>query len=476
MATRRSGWNELRRLLDSVAAPWCVVGAQRRIVWCNQALARAVELESDDLVNRECRYHTPDDTSRAQAIAAALCPPPELDPRHATSNDVSWLATSGIEVRYRATFAPLVESSNVLSSEDDGGVPPDAFPVFVTLHGPLSRPTGDDRSSESILMVDDPSPAALHDQVRSFRLTWGRRYHVDRLVGTSCHAQRIREQVEMASDAKGAVLIVGPEGSGRRHIARAIHYSRGESRAGRLIHLSATALSPDALQSAVKGLTATVDSRQRQPVATLLLADVDQLPDDLQLQLETLLAGRHAGMRLIATAKQPLDQLVGESRFRRRLALRLAVLSIELPSLGERREDVPLMAQLFVEEFNAQQDKQFGGFEEAALDQLAAYPWPGEVAELRGVVVEACRQSTSPLIPASDLPRKIAHGLAAAARPSEKQESIQLDDFLARIESEVVLRAMHQARGNKSKAATLLGMTRPRLYRRLVQLGLESDA
>ncbi len=476
MATRRSGWNELRRLLDSVAVPWMVVSAQRRIVWCNQALAHATELEPDDLIHRECCYHTPDGAVRADAVAAALCPPPDLDRCSTTSTVVAWLTSSGVEVRYHATFAPLVDSPLLPPTQGNEKAPSDEFPVFVTLHGPLSRSADDEQSPESILLADDPLPAELHDQVRSFQLTWGRRYHVDRLVGSSCCAQRIREQVEMASGGKGPVLLVGREGSGRRHIARAIHYSQHDSHAGRLIHLSATALSDETLHSAVHGLSATADSQPRHARATLLLAEVNMLPEDLQLQLETLLEGQHAGMRLITTARSPLGELVRAGSFRRRLALRLDALTIELPPLGERREDIPLMAQMFVEEFNAQEDKQLGGFEHDALDQLAAYPWPGEIEELRGVVFEACRQSASPLVAASDLPRKIAHGLAASARPPEAEETIQLDEFLAQIESEVVRRALHQAKGNKSKAATLLGLTRPRLYRRLVQLGLESES
>jgi len=476
MATRRSGWNELRRLLDTVAVPWFVVDAHRHIVWCNHALTRATELGQDELVHRECRYHTPEGTSRADAIAAALCPPPELDRGSTTTTVVTWLSSSGDEVRYHATFAPLVDTLVASSSETCESMQSAGFLVVVTLHGPLSGFSGDEQTPDAVLLADDPSPSALHNQVRTFRLAWGRRYHVDRLIGSSCHARRIREQVEMASDGKGAVLIVGPEGSGRRHIARAIHYSRGDSRAGRLVHLSATALSPDTLNSAVRGLSAAVDSNSRPSMATLLLAQVDRLPDDLQLQLETLLEDQHPGVRLISTATGRLDQRARDGRFRWRLAMRLDALTIELPPFRERREDIAPIAQLFVEEFNALEDKQLGGFQQEALDQLAAYGWPGEIGELRDVVFEACRRAAAPLIAESDLPRKVAHGVIASTPPREAEETIVLDEFLAQIESEIVRRALYQAKGNKSKAAALLGLTRPRLYRRLVQLGLQDDA
>lgn len=473
MATRRSGWNELRRLFDSVAVPWFVVGADRRIVWCNQALAQAAELDADELVNRTCRYHTPETNSRPDAIAAALCPPPDFNPQESTVVIVAWRNTAGEELRYQATFTSLVDPTPPPQQAGKSNPIEEVAAVLVRLRGPLQHAAGVAKTPEAILLADDPSSAELHQQVRSFRLTWSRRYQVDRLIGGSPQVQRIREQVEMASASMASVLIVGPEGSGRRHLARSIHYSQGDSRAGRLIHLSATTLAPDALPAAVHGLSAHSSSDQSSTVATLLLTDVDQLPENTQLQLETLLETPHPGLRLITTATRPLTQLVSEGGFRRNLALRLDSLSIELPSLQERVEDIPLLAQLFAEEFNAQEEKQLGGFEPGALDQLATYPWPGEVEELRSVVFEACHQASSPLIAAADLPRKIAHGKAASERPAATEEAIQLDEFLAEIESEIVRRALHQAKGNKSKAAALLGLTRPRLYRRLVQLGLE---
>jgi DNA-binding NtrC family response regulator len=130
---------------------------------------------------------------------------------------------------------------------------------------------------------------------------------------------------------------------------------------------------------------------------------------------------------------------------------------------------------LFLEEVNLRRGKQVGGFSPEALDVLADYSWPGNVDELIDVVSSAHERCEGTEIGLRDLPHKIHLAADSAVHPRRPEETIVLDEFLARIERELLNRAMVQAKGNKSKAARLLGLTRPRLYRRLVQLGLEPD-
>ncbi len=132
-----------------------------------------------------------------------------------------------------------------------------------------------------------------------------------------------------------------------------------------------------------------------------------------------------------------------------------------------------MIAQLFVEENNSQGGKQIAGFTAEALDSLDAYPWPGNLDELVEVVREAHEQAEGPEITPRELPAQIHLAARAAAHPRRAEATIVLDEFLGRVERELLQRALARAKGNKAKAARLLGMTRPRLYRRLVQLGLE---
>jgi DNA-binding NtrC family response regulator len=141
--------------------------------------------------------------------------------------------------------------------------------------------------------------------------------------------------------------------------------------------------------------------------------------------------------------------------------------------LAQRREDLPMLAQLFVEEANVRSTKQVAGFSSEAMDRLDAYPWPGNIDELAQMVAQAHERAEGPQITPGDLPERIHLAAAAAAHPRRPEETIVLDEFLGRVERELIRRALARAKGNKTKAAKLLGMTRPRLYRRLVQLGLE---
>jgi DNA-binding NtrC family response regulator len=151
----------------------------------------------------------------------------------------------------------------------------------------------------------------------------------------------------------------------------------------------------------------------------------------------------------------------------------LSTLVIELPSLATRLDDLPLVAQAILEETNAAGYRQLAGFAPEALDQLAAYSWPGNIDELAAVIRETHEKARGSEITVHDLPKRIHWAFDAAAHPPRSEESIVLGDFLDRVERELIARAMRRAKGNKSRAAKLLGLTRPRLYRRLVQLGLE---
>ena len=153
----------------------------------------------------------------------------------------------------------------------------------------------------------------------------------------------------------------------------------------------------------------------------------------------------------------------------------VSTITIELPPLANRLEDLPVLAQYFLEACNHGSGKQVGSFRSDALDLLALYSWPGELDQLRETIAAAHRAATSHEISAADLPTIVHHASGAAKRSRREPERIVLDELLASIEKEAIVRALAQAGGNKSEAAALLGMTRPRLYRRLVQLGLAGE-
>ena len=194
---------------------------------------------------------------------------------------------------------------------------------------------------------------------------------------------------------------------------------------------------------------------------TLLLCDADQLSAESQAALAAILPAAKCPLRLISTAATPLVDLPPRGLYREDLAAMLSTITIELPPLAKRRDDLPLLAQALLEEQNARSGKQLGGFSSEAIDRLCAYAWPGNVAELAQVVAESHARASARLIARDDLPERLRLAAEAAARPRRKEEPIQLDEFVARIERELIRRALARAKGNKTKAARLLGLNRP---------------
>ena len=212
----------------------------------------------------------------------------------------------------------------------------------------------------------------------------------------------------------------------------------------------------------------------RQP-ATLFLSDVDQLEAEVQEPFARLLT-RLGPLRIVSSSRESLAALAQGAEVSRGPVLALATVEIRLPPLAERLEDLPLVAQMFVEECNRHGKKQIAGLGRGArpVGRLPLACEPARAGRSRhGRPQDAAE---GPYIMPNDLPAKIQIALDAAARPRKREQTIVLEKFLAEIEEELIRRALARAKGNKTKAARLLGMTRPRLYRRLVQLGLaEAD-
>ena len=152
-------------------------------------------------------------------------------------------------------------------------------------------------------------------------------------------------------------------------------------------------------------------------------------------------------------------------------------ITIPVPPLRERTDELPLISQQLLEAHNRDQNRQVTGFAAEVLEAFRKYNWPGNVAELRSVIEEARAASKSSTIQASDLPYWFRAGIDAQAfGPSAAPQPRPLAPYLAEVETEQIRRALEQARNNKSLAAELLGLTRARLYRRMEALGIEDRA
>ncbi len=383
----------------------------------------------------------------------------------------------------------------------------------------------------------DEESRRLHEQLRRYQLRLAGRYPLNRLVGESPQMQRVRRQVKLAGESQVATLIVGPRGAGRETVARAIHYFQHRTASRALVPLDGTTLTPELLADALQSLSqnssalgssggsgfletgsalgsnqpgsnqpgsnqpgsnqpgsnqpgltqsgstqlgsaganqtaATAAARSVPGIPGILVSDIDELSLPAQRLLVGLFQQSPGAVRLLATARAVPGEGTSAEMLPE-LENLLTTLVISLPALPERREDIPLLAQSFVEEFNAAGGKQLSRCSPEALDLLFNHPWTGDVQELSEVLQEAHSMAIGPPIEASDLPKRIHYARQAAVRGLQPPDSIDLAHLLSKIETALIRRAFEFASGNKTKAAELLGLNRPRLYRRLEQLGLD---
>jgi transcriptional regulator with PAS, ATPase and Fis domain len=452
MSLTRYTATDLARFLDGGLAPVYVLDEDRRIIFCNAACASWLGLSVDALLGQQCNYHAPEQThdgSSAEPYVAGLCPPPQVFSGRATAALVTCTRADGRAVHRRGQFLPLARG------EDESS------PVIAVLE--LADCTAD------APQPDGESSERLHEQVRQFRQKMAGRFTPDRLIGNHPLIVRARTQIAAAAKSGASTLIVGPTGSGKDHAAKAIHYHQAAP--GLLVPLDCALLEPNVLVSSLRTLVSRRGSRPAN--STLLLENVGAMPPAVQAELLETLQADTLQMRLVATSSTSLAERITEGLLSPELVYALSTLVIELPPLAQRTEDLPLLVQSLVEEQNGKTFRQIGGFSSEALDQLAAYPWPGNLDELAAVVAEIHEKAQGSEVSVRDLPKAIHWGAEAAAHPPRVDEAIVLEEFLGRVEKELIARAMRRAKGNKSKAAKLLGLTRPRLYRRLVQLGLE---
>ncbi len=457
MPRTRSVRTTLMELFDSASVPVYVLDEQRQIVYCNPACAAWVGATVDALIGVQCDYHSQADKDSHRQIGAGLCPPPEAFAGRSVGGIVVSPDGSSGWKRRRAQFVCL------------GSDPLEGVGVVAVLE------KGDLAESELELDQYQSESAVLHERVRAYRQKARKLDHPARLIGASAAIIRVRDQVAVAINSRARVLVIGPDGCGHEHIARMIHYGNEGASAASLVPLDCALLDAELLEATVSAFVRRWTQLGRDQPSALLLLDVDQLAADAQRELVGFLTIGEFELRTIATSRRSLVDLADQGQFRPDLAHALSTLVITVPRLAQRREDIPLLAQLFLEEMNATGKRQVGGFAPEAMDQLSMHGWPGDLDELISVVRSAHERSEGPLIRPANLPERMSLAADALAHAPGPEEAIELDAFLREVESELLARALRRAKGNRARAARLLGISRARLLRRIAQLGLEKE-
>ena len=286
------------------------------------------------------------------------------------------------------------------------------------------------------------------------------------LGGTSPAAELARDRFQLASQCQANVLVCGPAGVGRNLLCRILFRTR-HADDHQLATIDCRNMYPEPLQRRLKQIWSTAADTP----TTLMLMNVDQLPPEAQVELLGWLQLTHTPLPILSTAEsaaQPTCLLPQLRSF-------LTTVEIELPALDDRPEDVPVLAQAFLEQSNRDAKVQLSGFAADAWEAIGLYRWPGQTHELQAHVQEAaqrCReQSTATVIAtqvtAEHLPAIIRLALAAESTAPAEAPNLNLDQQLQELEDRLIEQALDQTAGNRAKAAEILGISRSRLVRRL---------
>ena len=314
----------------------------------------------------------------------------------------------------------------------------------------------------------------------------GERYGIEKLIGVSSAMASLFEMVRAIAPTSSTVLITGESGSGKELVARAIHALSARAEEP-FVGINCGALPDTLLESELFGHMkgAFTDAHQAKKGlfeaahgGTLFLDEVGETSPAMQVKLLRSLQDRRirrvggtdeieVDVRVVAATNAPLENLVREKRFREDLFYRLQVIPIHTPPLRERREDIPLLAQHFLERFARVMDKRVAKISDEALRILERHSWPGNVRELENVIERAVALETTEAVLPERLPRTLlspVRGLEAAALGP----GFSLDAHLRTVELQLVLTALERAGGDRTQAADLLGVS-PRSLRYLLQ-------
>ena len=326
----------------------------------------------------------------------------------------------------------------------------------------------------------------LQSQLRS-------RYGFDNIVGHSASLRGVLDVVAKVADSESTVLITGESGTGKELIARAIHYN--SRRAERMFVTVNCGAIPEALLESelfghVRGaFTNAINHRDgRFTVAnegTIFLDEIGDMSTNLQVKLLRVLQDHTfepvgssktqvVDIRVIAATNQNLEDAIRERRFREDLFYRLNVIPIEVPPLRERRDDIPLLTQHFLDTTNQKREKQVDGISPEVMERLCAYHWPGNVRELENLMERMVILSGEGEIGLGDLPAALRNTSAPAVpAPHLPPTGLSFKQVVDDFESELIRQALEQTHWNKNRAAQLLGLNRTTLLEKIKKKGLD---
>jgi len=313
------------------------------------------------------------------------------------------------------------------------------------------------------------------------------KYGLGGIIGNSEPMRRVFDRLKQIAPTDATVLILGESGTGKELIANAIHQN-SPRRHRPFVALNCAALSETILESELFGhekgaFTGALARRQGRfeyaHRGTLFLDEIGDMPATTQIKLLRVIEQKEitrvgsnepvrVDVRLLAATHQALEKLVKQGRFREDLYYRLNVVRIELPPLRERREDIPLLVNAFIKEFNAVHGRHVEGMAPEVLEVLVEYPWPGNVRELKNCIESMVVVSPGGVLRLEDIPEKIRGERAPRHAPPPPLAGKTLEEM----EKELIAQTLRMVGGNRQEAARRLKIGERTLYRKLDKYGI----
>ncbi|HVF86078.1 MAG TPA: sigma-54 dependent transcriptional regulator [Pyrinomonadaceae bacterium] len=332
----------------------------------------------------------------------------------------------------------------------------------------------------------------LEKEVQRLRSELGGRRGFGSLVGASAPLERVVKQARAVADTSATVLLTGENGTGKEVLARAIHDESSRAAAS-FIAVSCAALPETLIESELFGhergaFTGALHARKgRFELAdggTLFLDEIGELTPAVQVKLLRVLQERSfervggtktvgVDIRLIAASNRDLEQEVEAGRFRRDLFYRLNVVPLVMPTLRERREDIPVLAAFFANKAAEKHGRMIAELDPALIEALQEYDWPGNVREMENLIERLVVLTTGTRLTAEFLPEKMLHAVPPTSdRPAGETT---FEGAILALKRRLVITSMRSEGGNKAAAAKRLGISRSYLHRLISELGIKQS-
>lgn len=347
----------------------------------------------------------------------------------------------------------------------------------------LTKPLDFEKLRLTIDRVVDHNRLLLENQELKSR--FAERFDRSQIIGNSPAMVQVLERIGQVAPTEATVLITGESGTGKELAAGAVHFN-SPRRDGPFVKINCAALTETLLDSELfgheRGAFTGADRRKNGKFlladrGSIFLDEVSEMSLTMQAKLLRVLQEREfsrvggeavirVDVRVIAATNRRLEDVVREGGFREDLFYRLNVVSIPMPALSERREDIPLLSDAFLSQFSEKNRKPLKGFTPEAMNRLVRYSWPGNVRELMNAVESAVVLTRTEHVDIPDLPFVLQNNVRDPCEP-ELDGIASGEMTLEAVEKAVILKTLTAAGGNKSETARRLGITRKTLHNKL---------